>query len=336
MTQLKKTSSGFTLIELGMVLVVIGFVIGPIFTYLTIQRDQESYRVTVERQKKIANVLSNYSQTFGYLPCPSRPVTGIGDGTSGLLGWPLTRCDNIAFPTRRKGIVPYRVLGLTQEDVIDGYGNAFTYIVSQAANDIRENNPDATTSVSVPSVDVHTNCSLANPNWNAPWVRSESDPSIMSPTMNIKARFCCRLVNTVSEPRQTIDVFSNAARTLRPIPTRSKWVDTTEGNPSYVDTTETWDNSLSMLRYFAYAVISHGKNGEGAYMINSTNTRPWKSAGDSERINGFISDGDARGYQVMDLPISTRRGATYFDDIVLWRTQETTMSETGNNSCILP
>lgn len=345
MPQKDHTASGFTLIELGMVLLIISFVVGPVFTYLTAQRDRDSYQTTVTKQRKIAIALSKFAQNNGYLPCPSRPVTGSGPGTSDSIGMPLRACHVNGSFSRRKGIVPFRVLGLSLEDVTDGYGNAFTYMVSRAAVNIPENNLE----IGGGSTIVHRDCSADNPNWG--------DAMANSPASRRKAFFCCRDANSGTggggNPALTIDVFNNAARTHRALWVQGRWLDTTatpsgpalQGHlpapaapfPPLRMAPDTADFPYyNNLRYFAYALISHGKNGEGAYIINSSNRKPWRTAGSAEQINGMIHDTDIRGYQVIDLPISTRAGNDYYDDIVLWRTQETTIAETGNNSCMLP
>ena len=82
---------------------------------------------------------------------------------------------------------------------------------------------------------------------------------------------------------------------------------------------------------FAVAIISHGRNGIGAYLVNGTNGRLSGTVGADEEIN--LSAG--RNY-VVSRPINATPGPNYFDDIVIWRTQLTLMGELNNASCYAP
>lgn len=57
------------------------------------------------------------------LPCPADPGVGVPGTTVGYSG---SSCN----ASQMRGIVPYRTLGLSIEDVRDGYGNYITYVVS--------------------------------------------------------------------------------------------------------------------------------------------------------------------------------------------------------------
>ncbi len=86
----------------------------------------------------------------------------------------------------------------------------------------------------------------------------------------------------------------------------------------------------------AFALISHGRNAHGAYQANASGNRINISAtvgdgfGVSEASN---SDGD-RTY-VYQMPDSSR-DTTYYDDIVMWRTQDQIYGEFGSLSCQTP
>ncbi len=90
--------------------------------------------------------------------------------------------------------------------------------------------------------------------------------------------------------------------------------------------TVTGDN----LAYFAYVLISHGSNGEGSYVFGQTSRKTFNNAGDAEKVNA----GNTGRYVV--IPRSLTAGSGYFDDIVLWRTQQGLMTELGNDSCARP
>jgi hypothetical protein len=82
---------------------------------------------------------------------------------------------------------------------------------------------------------------------------------------------------------------------------------------------------------FAVAIISHGKNGIGAYLVNGANGRLSGIVGADEEVN--LSGG---WNHVVSRPINATPGPNYFDDIVIWRTQLSLMGELNNASCYAP
>lgn len=138
---MQKKQNGFTLVELGMVLVVIGLITGAIFNYMSHSTKKENDFLTINKQQKIALALSNFAQSHGYLPCPSRTTSGSGTTDSPSIGEAARRCDSTTAHAQRYGIVPFKTLGLSQSDIIDGYGNPFSYAVSRSANHIPTINP---------------------------------------------------------------------------------------------------------------------------------------------------------------------------------------------------
>lgn len=314
-----KSSAGFTLIELGMVMVVISFILGPIFSYLTISRDKESYQTTIEKQRKITVALSNFAQQYGYLPCPSRTLAGGGTTDSPSIGTQARRCDTTATFSQRHGIVPFRTLGLNQDDVIDGYGNPFTYVVALSANRIPVNNP---TFASDTPLQVFPACYGSStdtvPRYNK-WGTASRH----------KKYFCCREeVQPLYVRRQGGPLAPN--------------VDVTEtqgttyawgffGPPYDLGAAPNENNVMSNLQYFAYVLVSHGKNGEGSYTIGRNGQKPWRIAGSYEQDNG-----DSSNLVYHQRPANTNSDADYYDDIVVWRTQQQVIAETGSNSCASP
>lgn len=87
---------------------------------------EQRTEVKMERVKK---ALAAYSHRNYRIPCPADPAVdpvtaGFGTETAGCEDNPITaRNEQI-------GIVPFRVLGLTEFDVRDSWGNYFTYSVS--------------------------------------------------------------------------------------------------------------------------------------------------------------------------------------------------------------
>src|SRR5690606_4728308 len=142
---LGKNESGFTLIEMAIFLLILGLVTGAFFAYYTTMQQNDIRNVTHVKQRRIAFSLGAFVQSHGRLPCPGRP-----DATP-TRGYPLdynatsAPAGSCGAVSDRDGIVPYRVLGLSEEDVVDGWGRPFTYAVDELSQ-----NPS--------TPDVHNQC----------------------------------------------------------------------------------------------------------------------------------------------------------------------------------
>jgi prepilin-type N-terminal cleavage/methylation domain-containing protein len=285
---MKKTSLGYTLIEMAIVLAIIGILVGTFLKYMNTYQDAKAIRVTQERQQKIANALSDYASSYGRLPCPSVPGM-VPEGKS------RAACLTV---TSRAGTVPYLELGLTEQDATDGYDSLMTYAVSNAAA-----NPSAS--------DVHANCRV-----DGIWIKSGV---ALNPT---KATFCCQ-----RRPSGDMQVYRDTA------PTAFITLQSGSGGDFGSATTAApvRINNYEMAT-IAYVLVSHGKNRENAY-IQGSGSRPGAISfiGTHETINA--DDSDNTYYA---LRMNSMRWGNYFDDIVLWRSQESTISELHNDSCFYP
>jgi len=151
------SNKGFSLIELCIVLVIIGLLIGPLFTFLDLYLKEKAWRITHENLASISLALGQYYGTFGHYPCPARldaqnqdkdfgeeteckvgddkksggststnylrPGTGCSGGVCDATGY---GGDKIKI-----GALPNRALGIPFQKVIDGYGNRITYAVTE-------------------------------------------------------------------------------------------------------------------------------------------------------------------------------------------------------------
>ena len=128
----RKHLQGFTLIEMAMVLVIIGLVMGSVLGALGSQLEQKKVRDTQERIKEASEAIMAFTISHGRLPCPAsldskgdeQPVTSITSG----------RCD--AFKdAHAHGYVPARTLGLGERGLNgvmqDGWGFGIRYAVTQ-------------------------------------------------------------------------------------------------------------------------------------------------------------------------------------------------------------
>lgn len=116
--------SGFTLVELSIVLVIVALLSGGLMMSLMAQRDNMAIAETQKRLAEVQDALLGYMAANGRLPCPAAPAsTGVelpaGGGTC-TRPW--------------DGLLPAITLGLTPTDqngyLLDGWGNPIRYAVT--------------------------------------------------------------------------------------------------------------------------------------------------------------------------------------------------------------
>jgi prepilin-type N-terminal cleavage/methylation domain-containing protein len=127
-----KYNQGFTLIEVAIVLIIVGFLLTAFLLPLKAQRDiafQLQTQTTLENAKK---ALIGFAQTNGRLPCPATNNGGaFPDGTG-------TEAGSGACPSRI-GFLPATTLGLQPTDaqgyLLDAWNNRIIYAVTDADSD---------------------------------------------------------------------------------------------------------------------------------------------------------------------------------------------------------
>ncbi|HEX5392497.1 MAG TPA: type II secretion system protein [Rhodocyclaceae bacterium] len=108
--------SGFTLVELAVVLVIVALLAGGLLVPLSTQFDAGSRSETQRQLSEAKESLYGFAATHGHLPCPAVPG---GTGTEDRAG---------SGPCNRDvGLLPWATLGLPRHDA---YGHHFRYSVS--------------------------------------------------------------------------------------------------------------------------------------------------------------------------------------------------------------
>jgi len=126
-----RMQQGFSLVELAVVLVILGFVIGALMMPLQAQREN-TFRQQTENQLEIAKrALIGFAQTNGRLPCPATANdTGVFPDDSGV-----SNEDANEVCAQQWGFLPAATLGIQPTDsagfYIDGWGNRIYYAVTQ-------------------------------------------------------------------------------------------------------------------------------------------------------------------------------------------------------------
>ena len=165
-----KKTSGFSLIELSIVLVIIGLLVGGFFAGLETQQKRQRLEITESRvadfQKKMTEYLQDipddtaadkeytrwnptntirFSDAVHY-PCPARPDLTPTDPGFGLeervpgtdrcrVVGGIVRVTGTAGGNVYIGAMPAVTLGLGGEHMKDGYNNKYTYAVSETVSD---------------------------------------------------------------------------------------------------------------------------------------------------------------------------------------------------------
>lgn len=123
---MKQSQSGFTLLEMVIVVGIIGAMLGAYLSFYQPRQNAQAYADTSLRMERVLNALSSYALRTNTLPCPARSNE---DPASNNFGAATTiSCPSGA--TSIQGIIPFKTIGLAQDDAVDGFGRYFTYIVN--------------------------------------------------------------------------------------------------------------------------------------------------------------------------------------------------------------
>lgn len=147
LTRYKKRYCGFSLVEMAIVLVILGFVLGALLLPLQAQREQLFYSQTNNTLEEARKALLGYAQSKSRLPCPATSTSnGVESLTAGAC-------------TQQVGLLPASTLGMQPTDaggfVIDGWNNRIRYAVTQVnTSTILPNTPDFTTSGKMANVGI--------------------------------------------------------------------------------------------------------------------------------------------------------------------------------------
>ncbi len=298
---------GFTLVQMAVILVIVGLTVGSFFAALEVRDSRDRDQRTKDMQQVVASALTDYVQRIGRLPCPANPAE-----TDVLkLGQARTNC--LGAATQRVGVVPFATLGLAPSEILDGYGNPMTFAVQL---DIARA-PDLSTDV------VYGSCRTPFTNG---WMPIAGGANVNP----VKAILCCRPVTNGNR----LQVFASNGPAGAAVERIGAQVIPPDMSAQNVDMAigGTGDTSVAnaSLDYIGYVLVSHGKDGQGAYILGTNGRRPTTEAGTGEIDNATDDQSFA------DFPRNADSGANHFDDIVLWRTQYRMMTDLRNDRCTRP
>lgn len=119
-----KGARGFTLVEMAVVLIIVGLMLGGLLLPLSAQIDQRNLTEAQKRLDEIKEALIGYAIINGRLPCPDTTGDGIEDA-----------CPSSLVTATTGGNLPWVTLGLSSQDpwgqvyqyrVNNGYTTTFT------------------------------------------------------------------------------------------------------------------------------------------------------------------------------------------------------------------
>lgn len=114
-----KRAQGFSLVELSVVLVIVGLLLGGLMTPLSVQFEQRRVNDTQRALDEAREALLGFALRNGYLPCPAVSASNGLEDRSGA------HCTD----GRRAGFLPSATLGVQKAD---GWGHLLRYSVTPA------------------------------------------------------------------------------------------------------------------------------------------------------------------------------------------------------------
>ena len=114
-------SNGFTLVEMAIVLMIVGLLLGGLIPTLSAQMESQRINETRKSMAEIQDALTGFAIANGRLPCPANPAIATGQAGAGTERTPPCTGGNST------GVLPWATLGVNETDA---WGNRFTYRVS--------------------------------------------------------------------------------------------------------------------------------------------------------------------------------------------------------------
>lgn len=149
----KFRSVGFTLVEMAVVLVILGLMLGGLLLPLTAQMDQRNLGEARLQIREIEEALIGYALATGRLPCSADPAIATGDAGAGE----ERDCSVVGM---NAGVLPWVTLGLKETDP---WGRRFSYrVTAQFADTAAANTYSGCVPNPVPDAASFALCSLGD------------------------------------------------------------------------------------------------------------------------------------------------------------------------------
>lgn len=124
-SDISKYVKGFTLIEIAIALLIVGTVFVGLTSTMGSFHSASNVKESQNKVEDIKALLFNFAVSQKYLPCPDTDNDGYENRTT---SGTVEVCNSV------QGTVPYFDLGVSQDDVVDAWGNQIRYAVNTRAN----------------------------------------------------------------------------------------------------------------------------------------------------------------------------------------------------------
>lgn len=122
------SESGFTLIEVAVVMLIVSFMASGLIIGVPQYMHNKKTELTQQKMDLVSNALSAYAQRHYRLPCPAVTDNVANRGQERNNGNCFANnADETTLYVNSQGALPWRELGLSEQDVIDGWGRYITY-----------------------------------------------------------------------------------------------------------------------------------------------------------------------------------------------------------------
>ena len=147
-------AAGFTLIEMAIVLMIVGLLLGGLLVPLNAQMEQRNNSDTQKALSEIKEAIIGFALANGRLPCPADPSIATGLANAGIS---RATCTTVPDST---GVLPWATLGVNETDA---WGNRYTYRVTPYfADAIANNTYGACAPITAPTQASFALCSVGN------------------------------------------------------------------------------------------------------------------------------------------------------------------------------
>lgn len=240
---------GFTLVEIAFVIVIAGILLAMVIGATASVVENSRLRVTRTNMDSVKTSLQSFIARNGRLPCPAiedrTPAAndyGLEAATMGTCTGTVNLPGQVGPPVidaAKRGVVPWKSLGMTFENATDGWGNQFTYMVTVTATNKTFDNVSGMRG----SLYVHSATPVA-----AGLPATGNQINACSTTANDNACNRAAVVVLISHGRNVLGAYP-ASGVRAPLPTDAAEVENTDANRFVVnaDIGATFDDLLLPL-----------------------------------------------------------------------------------------
>ena len=345
--QLSGVSPGFTLLEMSLVVVLIGLIVGGGLVATAPVLYQSAVNTTKNNMDQIEAALVLYVIRNNRLPCPADGALTTASGNYGVeqvataatgacVVYNPVAPTNVAS-TVSHWVIPWKTLGIDESYSLDGWSRRIAYIPANPAlagvNALTYGNASGT----------KANCLYRNLSSNAltrdtPCDMAATGQSPSYPYGNYVAVYGVSAAGTdcgaeLSEPNSTTN---GATATAYPFATTADTCTSVAGAAAADQYNNQFDGGRA-----AYVLISHGASGGGGFNkagaripITAANTtlKTYNSTlGSTTAANGAGTAGNLGAVQGTGLNVRTSPAG--FDDIVRWRSPAFLIQQCGSGAC---